>query len=262
MKTEIPLKFAGTAKERKDFRFIDGSTIMIYPYTEKGTIEMEIIQDEVPLYATRTLVIQMEADTIINAEVGRTTKQVNTIIGAQEMKDCSGINRFLRENAAFSSFELNASKSRCILSLPSSFLFRSGGAEISPEVVPKLSSFLNEIRNRYELEGDAIRVDGHTDDVPITTIGKYKNNWELSTMRATNVATLMMENVGFNPERIAISGYAETRPKSPYLNKEGERKSGKELREARNANRRVELIFTRPVKKERTRKFFPDPDAG
>ena len=262
VKTEIPLKFAGTAKERKDFRFIDGSTIMIYPYTEKGTIEMEIIQDEVPLYATRTLVIQMEADTIINAEVGRTTKQVNTIIGAQEMKDCSGINRFLRENAAFSSFELNASKSRCILSLPSSFLFRSGGAEISPEVVPKLSSFLNEIRNRYELEGDAIRVDGHTDDVPITKIGKYKNNWELSTMRATNVATLMMENVGFNPERIAISGYAETRPKSPYLNKEGERKSGKELREARNANRRVELIFTRPVKKERTRKFFPDPDAG
>ena len=254
VKTEIPLKFAGTAKERKDFRFIDGSTIMIYPYTEKGTIEMEIIQDEVPLYATRTLVIQMEADTIINAEVGRTTKQVNTIIGAQEMKDCSGINRFLRENAAFSSFELNASKSRCILSLPSSFLFRSGGAEISPEVVPKLSSFLNEIRNRYELEGDAIRVDGHTDDVPITKIGKYKNNWELSTMRATNVATLMMENVGFNPERIAISGYAETRPKSPYLNKEGERKSGKELREARNANRRV--------KKERTRKFFPDPDAG
>jgi len=224
-------------------------------------LEMEIIQDEVPLYATRTLVVQMD-DAVINAEAGRTTKQVNTIIGAQEMKDCSGINRFLRENAAFSSFELNASKSRCILSLPSSFLFHSGGAQISPEVVTQLSNFLNEIRNRYELEGDAIRVDGHTDDVPLRKKGKFKNNWELSTMRATNVATLMMENVGFNPERIAISGYADTRPKSPYLDNEGEAKSGKELRDARKANRRVELIFTRPVKKERTRKFFPDPRAG
>ncbi|HIO62040.1 MAG TPA: hypothetical protein EYN39_09610 [Deltaproteobacteria bacterium] len=262
VKTEIPLKFKGTAKEGKDFRFIDGATIMIYPYTEKGTVELEIIQDEVPLYATRTLVVEMDDDAIINAEVGRTAKQVNTIIGAQEMKDCSGINRFLRENKAFASFELNASKSRCILSLPSSFLFPSGGASISKQVVGQLSSFLNEIRNRYELEGDAIRVDGHTDDVPLSKKGKIKNNWELSTMRATNVATLMMEKVGFNPERIAISGYADTRPKTPYVKTDGERKSGKELREARNANRRVELIFTRPAKKERTRKFFPDPDAG
>ena len=262
VKTEIPLKFKGTAKEGKDFRFIDGATIMIYPYTEKGTVELEIIQDEVPLYATRTLVVEMDDDAIINAEVGRTAKQVNTIIGAQEMKDCSGINRFLRENKAFASFELNASKSRCILSLPSSFLFPSGGASISKQVVGQLSSFLNEIRNRYELEGDAIRVDGHTDDVPLSKKGKIKNNWELSTMRATNVATLMMEKVGFNPERIAISGYADTRPKTPYVKTDGERKNGKELREARNANRRVELIFTRPAKKERTRKFFPDPDAG
>ena len=262
VKTEIPLKFAGTAKDKEDFIILDGATIMIFPYTEKGTLEMEIIQDEVPLYATRTLVVQMDDDAVINAESGRITKQVNTIIGAQEMKDCSGINRFLRENAAFSSFELNASKSRCILSLPSSFLFHSGGAKISQEVTTQLSDFLNQIRNRYELEGDAIRVDGHTDDLPLGKKGRFKNNWELSTMRATNVAILMMENVGFNPDRIAISGYADTRPKSPYLGKEGERKSGKELREARKANRRVELIFTRPLKKERTRKFFPDPRAG
>ena len=262
MKTDIPLKFSGTAKERKDFRFVDGATIEIYPYTEKGTVEIEVIQDEVPLYATRTLIIEMEDNSILNADVGKISKQVNTIIGAQEMKDCSGINRFLRENEAFSSFELNASKSRCILSLPSSFLFLSGGASISKEVEVQLSSFLNEIRNRYELEGDAIRVDGHTDDVPLSKKGRYKNNWELSTVRATNVAALMMEKVGFNPERIAISGYADTRPKTSYVSENGNRKSGRELQKARKANRRVELIFTRPTKKERTRKFFPEPNAG
>ncbi|MBC8258942.1 MAG: OmpA family protein [SAR324 cluster bacterium] len=260
--TEIPIKFAGTAKEKKDFRFMDGATIKIYPYTEKGTVEMEVLQDEVPLYATRTLVVQMDALAIKNAETGRISKQVNTIIGAQEMKDCSGINRFLRENEDFASFELNASKSRCILSLPSSFLFPSGGAAIVQEVEVQLQQFLSEIRDRYELEGDAIRVDGHTDDVPLRKKSKFRNNWELSTVRATVVATLMMEKVGFNPERIAISGYAETRPKKSYLSEDGKRKSGKELKAARKANRRVDLIFTRPVKKERTRKFFPDPDEG
>ena len=262
VKTEIPLKVAGTAKEKKDFQFVDGSVIKVYPYTEKGTLELEIIQDEVPLYATRTLVIEMDDILIKNAEVGNVGKQINTIIGAQEMKDCSGINRFLRENKAFSSFELNASKSRCILSLPSSFLFPSGGASIAPLVAKKLEGFLGAIRDRYELEGDAIRVDGHTDDVPLSRKGKYKNNWELSTVRATNVATLMMEKVGFKPERIAISGYADTRPKSPYIRKNGTRKKGRELQEARRANRRVDLIFTRPTKKERTRKFFPEPNAG
>ncbi|SVA24070.1 uncharacterized protein METZ01_LOCUS76924 [marine metagenome] len=262
VKTVVPLNFAGTAKEKKDFQFKDGSTITIFPYTEKGTVEMEVIQDDVPLYATRTLVIQMDENSIRNAEIGRTSKQVNTIIGAQEMKDCSGINRFLRENVAFASFELNASKSRCILSLPSSFLFSSGGASIAFAVAGQLQSFLSQIRNRYELEGDAIRVDGHTDDVPIGKNSRFRNNWELSTVRATNVATLMMEKVGFDPERIAISGYADTRPKTPYINENGNRKRGKELQKARYANRRVELIFTRPTKKERTRKFFPEPNAG
>ena len=141
-------------------------------------------------------------------------------------------------------------------------MFPSGGASIAPLVSQKLEGFLGAIRDRYELEGDAIRVDGHTDDVPLSRKGKYKNNWELSTVRATNVATLMMEKVGFKPERIAISGYADTRPKSPYIRKNGTRKKGRELQEARRANRRVDLIFTRPTKKERTRKFFPEPNAG
>lgn len=262
VKTEIPLRAAGTAKENMDFQFREGKTIEIYPYTEKGTVELEVIQDDVPLYATRTLVVQMDDDSIRNAEVGGISRQINTIIGAQEMKDCSGINRFLRENPAFSSFELNASKSRCILSLPSSFLFPSGGATIKTEIEQQLETFLGEIRDRYELEGDAIRVDGHTDDVQLSKNARYRNNWELSTVRATTVATLMMEKVGFKPDRIAISGYADTRPKTPYLGNDGSRKSGKELLNARKANRRVELIFTRPAQKERTRKFFPEPNAG
>ena len=46
------------------------------------------------------------------------------------------------------------------------------------------------------------------------------------------------------------------------IKQNGTRKKGRELQEARRANRRVDLIFTRPTKKERTRKFFPEPNAG
>jgi len=47
-----------------------------------------------------------------------------------------------------------------------------------------------------------------------------------------------------------------------YLANDGSRKRGKDLLNARKANRRVELIFTRPAQKERTRRFFPEPNAG
>ena len=57
---EAHINLGNLYSKKKDFQFLDGSTITVYPYTEKGTLEMEIIQDDVPLYATRTLVIEMD----------------------------------------------------------------------------------------------------------------------------------------------------------------------------------------------------------
>ncbi len=259
--TEIPVSFKGTAYEGVDFRLIDPPVIRIFPYTEKGSIQLEIMQDEVPLYATRTLLVEMNEKVMRNVRSGGVSRQVNSIIGALEMKDCSGIHRFLKENhGEFAAFELNASKSRCILILPSEFLFKSGSADLKPENLRRLKKFLGEIRDRYELEGDAIRVEGHTDDVPLGKRAEYRNNWELSVARATNIGVFMMEKIGYVPELLSISGYADTRPRVSYRDSEGRRKDRKMLREARSANRRVEIIFTRPPQKERTRRFFPDTE--
>ena len=174
------------------------------------------------------------------------------------MKDCSGIHRFLRENAGqFQGFELNATKSRCILSLPSVFLFKSGEATLLPKMAGKLRQFMTTIRNRYELEGDAIRVEGHTDDVPMGPNAPFANNWELGSARATNVAVFMIEQAGFDPNLMAAAGYADTRPKVLITDASGKRKRGRALREARRANRRVDIIFTRPPASEMSRRFFP-----
>ncbi len=177
------------------------------------------------------------------------------------MKDCSGINRFLRENRdVFASFELNASKSRCILSLPSDFLFESGSADLKQKHLENLGRFLREIRTRYELEGDVIRVEGHTDDVPMGKKLKYSNNWELSVARATNVGVFMIEKNGYDPDLISITGHADTRPRISYTSETGQRKLGKVLKQARKANRRVDLIFARPAASEQIRRFFPEQE--
>ncbi|MDP7332732.1 MAG: OmpA family protein [SAR324 cluster bacterium] len=261
LKSEIPLRFLGTATEGVDFRLIDPPQVTIFPFTEKGSILLDIIQEDVPLYATRTLIVEMEDDKLRNVQSGSVTRQVNTIIGALEMKDCSGINRFLRENHdIFASFELNASKSRCILSLPSDFLFESGSAQLKEKHLKKLGRFMREIRTRYELEGDVIRVEGHTDDVPMGKKANFANNWELSVARATNVGVFMIEKNGYDPNLISITGHADTRPRTSYTNDSGKRKQGSVLRQARHANRRVDLIFARPAASEQIRRFFPEQE--
>jgi flagellar motor protein MotB len=261
IKSEIPLRFLGTATEGVDFRLIDPPQVTIFPFTEKGSILLDIIQEDVPLYATRTLIVEMEDDKLRNVQSGSVTRQVNTIIGALEMKDCSGINRFLRENHdIFASFELNASKSRCILSLPSDFLFESGSAQLKEKHLNNLGRFMREIRTRYELEGDVIRVEGHTDDVPMGKKANFTNNWELSVARATNVGVFMIEKNGYDPNLISITGHADTRPRISYTNDSGKRKQGSVLRQARHANRRVDLIFARPAASEQIRRFFPEQE--
>lgn len=75
-----------------------------------------------------------------------------------------------------------------------------------------------------------IRVEGHTDDVPIST-ARYRSNWELSTARATNVVTYLVEETAMPPERFAIAGYGEFRPEV-----------ANDSEENRAKNRRVDIV--------------------
>ena len=59
-----------------------------------------------------------------------------------------------------------------------------------------------------------VRVEGHTDDVPIFT-SRYESNWELSTARATSVVAFLVAEMQIPAERLAIAGYGEFRPLAP-----------------------------------------------
>jgi len=110
-------------------------------------------------------------------------------------------------------------------------LFNSGEAEVNQQgraTLEKVGAILKTI------SGKQIRIEGHTDNVPISKElqQKYPSNWELSTARATHVARYLIEKVGFDSKLISVSGYADTRPVDTNTTPEGRAK-----------NRRIEIVL-------------------
>jgi chemotaxis protein MotB len=82
-----------------------------------------------------------------------------------------------------------------------------------------------------ELEGQPIRLEGHTDNIPIRTV-RFPSNWELSTARAIEVLDLLVGRFGIPPERVSVTGYGDQRPIETNDTTEG-----------RGANRRVDIVI-------------------
>ena len=76
------------------------------------------------------------------------------------------------------------------------------------------------------------RVDGHTDNIPLSGTGRIKDNWELSSQRATSVVRYLITQ-GVPPNRLVSAGFGEFQPLDPA-----------DTQEARNKNRRIELKLT------------------
>ena len=121
--------------------------------------------------------------------------------------------------------------------LQSEILFNSGSAEIGvkgkerlTEISGLLQSITNKIPNKINW---IIQVEGHTDNVPIST-NEFPSNWELSVARAIAVARIMIDN-GIEPNRINVAGYGEFRPLVENSNEKN-----------KNKNRRIELKLTQP----------------
>ncbi|MDA9855993.1 OmpA family protein [Paracoccaceae bacterium] len=116
----------------------------------------------------------------------------------------------------------------------SEVLFAPGAAELSrlgqSEIV-KVGSILNKFMS--EVPGDIdwiIRVDGHTDDQPLSGTGEFKDNWELSQARALSVVKFLISQLNIPADRLAANGFAEFQPVNTA-----------NTVQARSQNRRIEL---------------------
>jgi chemotaxis protein MotB len=119
----------------------------------------------------------------------------------------------------------------------SEVLFAQGSADLSSAgeaEIAKVAGILRQVGSEIPPEINwVIRVDGHTDDVPLSGFGEFSNNWELSQARALSVVLYMVNFLGIPPNRLAANGFGQYQPIDPASTEE-----------ARAQNRRIELKFT------------------
>jgi chemotaxis protein MotB len=120
----------------------------------------------------------------------------------------------------------------------SELLFDSGSADLGEagkDQLSRLADTLKQLDARIPDSVDWIlRIDGHTDRVPVSNRSSFASNWELSTARAVSVVEYLASR-GIPQERMAAAGFGEFRPLEEGATSEAYRK-----------NRRIEIKLTTP----------------
>jgi len=114
-----------------------------------------------------------------------------------------------------------------VVRVPGTLLFESGKATLKPDMVASLRTMADLLKSKPNV---VLQVEGHTDDVPISTL-QFASNWELSASRAIAVIRFFLDE-GIPADRLSAAGYSDSRPLVPN--------DGPENREV---NRRVEFRF-------------------
>lgn len=132
----------------------------------------------------------------------------------------------LSNQVATHTVSIHMGRDGLVISLREAGFFASGSATPKPETLPTLKQIAASLsRTPYDL-----RVEGHTDNIPIHT-SEFDSNWELSTARATRIARTFLDLKAMPPERISAAGYAEFHPVASNATETG-----------RAENRRVDLV--------------------
>ena len=131
------------------------------------------------------------------------------------------------DGGSLNQIQLIIEKRGLVIRVSEHLFFKSGDASILPEFIP----ILDILGKALEKVPNHIRIEGHTDSVPIRT-AKFPSNWELSTTRATNVLRYLLTYFHFTPENLSATGYGEFRPVDSNRTVEG-----------RFQNRRVDFVI-------------------
>lgn len=122
--------------------------------------------------------------------------------------------------------QLELNRQGLVIRLEELGFFDSGSDQLQPQALPVLARIATAIAplpNR-------IRIEGHTDDVPIHN-ARFASNWQLSTARATELVQMMIDQYHIAPERLAAAGYAQYHPVASNATPQG-----------RQQNRRVDVV--------------------
>jgi len=167
-----------------------------------------------------------------NAQLGRiVSPPENTLAAASQETDLSTLQDELQQalRTEISTHEIAVHRERdgLVISLREFGFFDSGSAAIKPEALPSL----DRIASILSVRTCPLRIEGHTDDIPIHT-RHMTSNWELSTARATELVRLLIVRYRFSPDRLSAAGYAQYHPIASNATAQG-----------RAQNRRVDIVI-------------------
>lgn len=152
------------------------------------------------------------------------------LISAEEQQEFEALQDEIEEIVASDNLkgvQVNLDERGLVIRLIEGVLFDSGKANIKDEakvILDKLAPVLKETHRQ-------IRIEGHTDNLPIHT-PEFPSNWELSTARAVNVIKYLIEKHNFSPYILSAAGYGEYRPIAPNDSDKN-----------RALNRRVDIVI-------------------
>jgi chemotaxis protein MotB len=143
----------------------------------------------------------------------------------------SGLRHRLQSEIGNKDVEIDRLRSQLSVRVLDRILFHSGSAEI----LPQGGKVLDAVAAALAGGNETIRIEGHTDTVPIgpNLKDKYFSNWELSSGRASSVVRYFVDAHGIDPIRMEAVGFSEYRPVA-----------SNETWEGRQRNRRVAIVLT------------------
>jgi chemotaxis protein MotB len=166
-----------------------------------------------------------------NAELRRiASPPEDSLSGASEETDISTLQAELREalhnEIALHEIAMRRESDGLVISLKEFGFFDSGSATLKPQS----HAALDRIASILAIRTYKLRIEGHTDNVPIHT-AQLASNWELSTARATEIVRVLIVEHQFAPGRLAAAGYAQYHPIASNATAQG-----------RAQNRRVDIV--------------------
>ena len=148
--------------------------------------------------------------------------------------DLQAIQRLVKEKSEAAGLTgkilVSRDEDKIVIRLADNLLFPSASADMREGAKPLLAIVADALKQTP----NEVRVEGHTDNIPLAT-DRYPSNWELSSARATAVLRFLVNDLNVEPKRLFSAGYAEFRPIASNLAPEG-----------RALNRRADIVILYP----------------
>jgi chemotaxis protein MotB len=154
-------------------------------------------------------------------------REVEAAVQAELVPSLQYLTKALQAEIEHGQVEVHLEPRGLVVSLRQAAFFPSGGDAIDPNTfhsIDKIGATIRELAN-------TVRLEGHTDAVPIHT-ARFRSNWDLSAARAIAMLEIFADRCGVPAQRLAVAGYADTAPIDSNDTEEG-----------RGHNRRVDIVI-------------------